>query len=267
VETTVLDVLNCSFSYTSGAFELGDVSLGARSGEVLGLVGPSGSVKSTLLRVMSGFLHPDEGDVLLDGTPLRSFSRRDLAMKLAFLPQSPESSFRFSVRQVVAMGRFPYQGAFGFLSARDLAIVEASLEETGASPLGNRDFLTLSAGEKQQVLVAGILAQEPSVMLLDEPTAALDIHHRAEVFDLLWRLSRKGIAVVIVTHDLNSAAQFCDRLVLLSRGRVLRGGTPADVIDEDLLRSVYGADVRVVWEPVTQTPMVVVPGKKAHEAN
>jgi len=267
VETTVLNVLNCSFSYTSGDFELRGVSLGVKPGEVLGLVGPNGSGKSTLLRVMSGFLHPDEGDVLLDKTPLRSFSRRDLARKLAFLPQSPESSFRFSARQVVAMGRFPYQGAFGFLSARDIEVIEASLEETGASSLGGRNFLTLSAGEKQQVLVAGILAQEPSVMLLDEPTAALDIHHKSEVFDLLWRLSRKGIAVVIVTHDLNSAAQFCDRLVLLDRGRVLRSGTAGDVIDEGLLRDVYGAEVRVVWEPVTGTPMVVVPGKKAHEAN
>jgi len=263
----VLDVVNCSYSYPGGDFCLRDVSVGVNAGEVLGIVGPNGSGKSTLLRLMSNFLRPDEGNITLDGKPLDSFSRRRLARSLAFLPERPETSFAFSARDVVAMGRYSHQGAFGFLRQSDMEVVERALEETGTAGLAGRTFFTLSGGEKQRVLVASVLAQEPSVMLLDEPTAALDIHHKAEVFDLLWTLSRKGMAVVVVTHDLNAAGQFCDRLVLLSEGRVIRSGPPADVMDRTLLADVYGAEVRVVRDPATSTSIVVVLGKTAHGAS
>jgi len=266
VEGALICVRDCSFRYGRGEFELSNVSLEASAGEVLGIVGPNGSGKSTLLRLMSGILTPAAGDVLLEGTPVRSFGRRRLAERLAFLPQNPEASFRFSVREVVAMGRFPYQGAFGFLTERDIAVVERALCETDTEMLGGRDFSTLSGGEKQRVLIAGILAQEPSVMLLDEPTAALDIHHCCEVMDLLWGLSRRGIAVVVVTHDLNTASQFCDRLVLLSGGRLVRSGTPGDVLEEELLCATYGAQVRVLQNPFTSCPMVTVLGSAAHNA-
>ena len=266
MDAALLSVRDCSFRYGRGEFELNGVSLDAQPGEVLGIVGPNGSGKSTLLRLMSGILAPVDGDVLLEGVPVRSISRRRLAARLAFLPQSPEAPFRFSVREVVAMGRFPYQGAFGFLSENDVAVVERVLAETDAEALGERDFSTLSGGEKQRVLIAGILAQEPAVMLLDEPTAALDIHHCCEVMDLLWELSRKGIAVAVVTHDLNAAGQFCDRLVLLSRGRLVRSGTPAQVLEEELLCATYGSQVRVLANPVTSCPMVTVMGKAAHHA-
>jgi len=266
VTTPLLEVRDCRFGYRDGGFSLEEVSLAVRAGEAVGIVGPNGSGKSTLLRLMSGILSPDGGAVLLEGRAIRSLGRRMLARKLAFLPQSPETSFHFGVREVVAMGRYPYLGAFGFLADHDVEVVERALAETDAAALGGRSFTTLSGGEKQRVLIASVLSQEPAAMLLDEPTAALDIHHRSDVFDLLWRLSRKGIAVVTVTHDLNAASQFCDRLVLLARGRVARVGAAAEVMDAELLSQVYGADVRVVGNPVTSAPMAIVPGRAAHDA-
>ncbi len=267
MEAPLLSVRDCSFSYRGGDFRLQRVSLELHPGEVVGIVGPNGSGKSTLLRLMGGLLRPDRGDVTLDGVAVRSVRRRRLARRLAFLPQDPETSFRFAVREVVAMGRYPYLGAFGFLTGRDIQVVQSALEETATASLGDRSFFTLSGGEKQRVLIAGILAQEPSVMLLDEPTAALDIHHGSQVLDLLWGLSRRGIAVAAVTHDLNAASLFCDRLVLLSRGRVARMGTPAEVMDEALLSAIYEADVRIVRNPLTSTPMALVLGKAAHDAS
>ncbi len=262
----LLSARGCSYVYPDGGFRLDDVSLDVHAGEVLALVGPNGSGKSTLVRVMSGFYTPDGGMVLLDGRPIHRMPRRKLARELAFLPQEIPAAFRFSVREVVAMGRFPYQSAFGFVSAEDAAVVQQVMEETGTTGLADRVFSTLSGGEKQRVLVAGVLAQQPRVVLLDEPTAALDIHHQADVLDLLWRLSRKGIGVVTVTHDLNAASQFCDRLALLSRGRLVRVGRPAEVIDQDLLCNAYGADVRVLENPLTAGPLVLVPGEAAHES-
>lgn len=263
----LLSVHGCSFRYHGGDFRLQDVSLDVYPGQVVGIVGPNGSGKSTLLRVMAGLLPPDAGSVRLGGAPIRSMGRRQVARRLAFLPQSPETSFGFAVREVVAMGRYPHLGAFGFLTERDVEIVERALVETASVPLAGRSFVTLSGGERQRVLIASIIAQEPSVMLLDEPTAALDIHHAAEVLDLLWALSRKGIGVVAVTHDLNAASQFCDRVALLSDGGMARTGTPAEVMDQALLSRVYGADVRVLRNPVTSTPLVIVPGRTAHDAS
>jgi iron complex transport system ATP-binding protein len=262
----LLSARHCSYAYSDGGFHLRDVSLDVRAGEVLGVVGPNGSGKSTLVRLMSGFYEPDDGEVLLGGEPIHGMGRRPLARRLAFLPQDPESSFRFSVRDVIAMGRFPYQSAFGFMSSDDAVIVREVMEETGTTELADRVFNTLSGGEKQRVLVAGILAQQPRLMLLDEPTAALDIHHQSDVLDLLWRLSRKDIGVVIVTHDLNAASQFCDRLALLSEGRLARVGSTEEVVDEELLRAAYGADVRVLRNPLTAGPLVLVPGESAHVA-
>jgi iron complex transport system ATP-binding protein len=268
VRAPLLSVQECCFAYPDDeGFRLECVSLEARAGEVLGVVGPNGSGKSTLLRLMAGLLRPERGAVLLSGQPVLGRRRKELARTLAFLPQDLETSFPFTVRDVVAMGRYPYQGTFGLLSSRDMEAVEAALRETATTSLARRRFSTLSGGEKQRVLIAGVLAQEPSVMLLDEPTAALDIHHAAEVFDLLRILSRKGIAVVAVTHDLNAAGQFCDRLVLLGAGRVARSGAPREVVDAQLLSQVYGADVRVVENPVTRTPMAIVPGGTAHDAS
>ncbi|MCD6416041.1 MAG: heme ABC transporter ATP-binding protein [Planctomycetes bacterium] len=260
----LLEVQDCSFSYGSGEFGLEDVSLHVARGEVVGLVGPNGSGKSTLLRLMGGFLRPSSGELLLEGRAVRQMQRRELARRLAFLPQSPASAFSFTSRQVVAMGRFPYQGAFGFMRPEDARAVKLAMEETHTAYLAERSLATLSGGEKQRVLIAAILAQEPALMLLDEPTAALDIHHRVEVLALLRALAGKGIAVALVTHDLNAAARFCDRLVLLSGGRAVRSGTAAEVMEAELLAQVYDAPVRVAQHPISGDPMIFVAVEESH---
>ena len=236
--TVLMTVRDCCFSYGEGRFRLSEVDLDIAAGEMLGIVGPNGSGKSTLLRLMSGLIKPDSGRIALRGTVLREVGRKELATELALLPQTPPSSFEFTVREVVSMGRYPYQGAFGFLTETDEKIVETALCETGSYELAERYFSTLSGGERQSVLVASILAQQPSLMLLDEPTASLDIHHRSEVMDLLWSLARRTMGVVVVTHDLNAAGQFCDRLALLSEGGLVRTGSPNEVLDEELLSEV-----------------------------
>ncbi len=257
-----LSVQQCCFQYDDDDFQLHDISLQAREGTMLGIVGPNGSGKSTLLRLMAGILQPGEGTIRVSGRDLQNYRRRELARKIAFLPQNPESSFQYKVHEVVAQGRFPYQGAFGLLSDTDEQVVNNVLHETECDELADRYFSTLSGGEKQRVLVASVLAQEPDVMLLDEPSAALDIHHKSHIADLLWSLSRRNIAVVVVTHDLNMASQFCDRLALLSDGTLACAGPPSEVMDETLIGETYGTSVRIVPHPVTEHPMVLVLGRK-----
>ena len=263
----ILSIHDGCFSYGEAQFELGGVNLEVHSGEMLGIVGPNGSGKSTLLRMMAGILTPSRGEVRIGGRPVTSFRRRELAREVAFLPQGISATFEFTVHEVVAMGRYPYQGPLGLMDQVDDAIVEGALRETDALHMAERYFSTLSGGEKQRVLVASILAQQPQIMLLDEPSAALDIHHASHVFDLLWALSRKGIGVVVVTHDLNHASQFCDTLALLQAGRLREVGPPSDVIREELLIAAYQTPLRVVAHPLTSLPMVLVLGRKSNEGN
>jgi len=258
----VLSVAGCSFSYGEGQFCLRGISLEVGGGELVGLVGPNGSGKSTLLRLMAGILRPADGEVLVAGRPVSSYQRLELARQVAFLPQSPTAAFEMTVREVVALGRYPYQGPLGLLRDSDNRAILDALRDAEAEPLAERYFSTLSGGEKQRVLLASILAQQPRVMLLDEPAAALDIHHKSHLFDLLWMLSRKGIAAVVVTHDLNAASEFCDTLALLEGGRLIEAGPPPRVMREELLAQAYQTPLRVVEHPVTSSPMVLVLGRK-----
>lgn len=253
-----------TYAYPDGTQALQEVSVQVPYGRLLGIVGPNGSGKSTLLRVLAGLFRPQSGTVFLDGRPLRAFGRHELARQIGFLPQSVLSTFPFSVREVVALGRYPHLGTFGFLGKGDVEVVERCLEVIECTELADRPFSALSGGERQRVLLASVLAQEPKLMLLDEPTAALDIHHQVTLFDLLHAFSREGLSIVVVTHDLNLAGQFCDRLLLLRRGRTIKEGTPQEVIVGDLLSEVYDADLIVEENPVTGTPMVVLLGQHRH---
>jgi iron complex transport system ATP-binding protein len=263
---TVLSVNDCTFAYADSGFRLHVPHLETKTGEMLGIVGPNGCGKSTLLRLMAGTMQPESGRIELNKRRLSDYSRLELARELAFLPQSSSPAFEFTVYEVVALGRYPHAGPFGLLCERDRLAIEAALRETQTAHLAaaGRYFSHLSDGEKQRVLVASILAQEPRIMLLDEPTASLDIHHTAEVFDLLNSLARKGIAVVVVTHDLNAAGQFCDTLALLKKGAVVETGQPRHVLREDLLSDTYEAKVRVIENPLTDAPLVLVTGRRTH---
>ncbi len=246
-----------SFSYVAEAPVLASVDAVVSGGEVVGVIGPNGSGKSTFLRILCGFLHPDNGEVLLDGLPLRAVSNRERAKVLAFLPQTVTPAFALTAFEVVLLGRYPRLGPLGAPSARDREVALRCMRETETEGLRHRDFGTLSGGERQRVLLASILAQEPDLLLLDEPTAALDIHHQAEIFTLLRELAGNGYGVAVVTHDLNVAGQFCDHLVLMTlRARIAAQGTPKQVLTSELLSEAYESSIMVTEHPITGTPLV-----------
>ena len=246
------------YRFPRGAQALRGVSLDVAEGEMIGVIGPNGSGKSTLLRLMTGLLRPDRGEVTLDGRAIRSLDRRALARQVAFLPQQIEAPFDFSCREVVAQGRYPHLSAMGFLTTEDLRIVDDAMARTETLTLADRPLTSLSGGERQRVLIAATLAQQARRLFLDEPTTALDIHHQAGIFALLRQIARDGASVMVVIHDLNLAAQFCDRLILLSVGAVVADGPPGDVLNIALLAPVYGANVAIAENPLTGGPLVVV---------
>ena len=252
-----LESQRVSFAYEPEAPVLTDADVRVTGGEVMGVIGPNGSGKSTLLRLLCGFLQPARGTVLLDGRPLSALHNRERARILAFLPQTVAPAFTLTAAEVVILGRYPHLGPLGTPSGRDREIVLRCMRETETEHLRHRDFGTLSGGERQRVLLASILAQEPDLLLLDEPTAALDIHHQAGIFALLRGLARNGYGVAVVTHDLNVAGQFCDRLVLMSsRARIVAQGAPPEVLTPDLLSEAYESSIVVTEHPITGTPLV-----------
>ncbi|ABJ09861.1 TPA: ABC transporter ATP-binding protein [Pseudomonas aeruginosa] len=205
------------------------------------LIGPNGCGKSTLLRALAGLNRSTAGAVSLDGKPLASWSPKALARRLAFLPQSPAVPQGVTIRQLVAYGRYPHQGLLARQSNHDREIVGWAMESTGISHLQGRDIGTLSGGERQRAWIAMILAQESSIVLLDEPTTYLDMGHQAELMELLAHLQRtRQLTVVMVLHDLNQASQYADRLLALRDGRIVADGAPLDIVDSRLSERLFG---------------------------
>jgi iron complex transport system ATP-binding protein len=221
------------------------------AGEALGIIGPNGSGKSTLLRLLSGALRPHGGDVRIFGRPLSEYSRIELARLVAVVPQETSIEFPFSVTEVVLMGRAPHLPGFAFEGDRDMDIARAAMRRTGVLDLADRCIHELSGGERQRVVLARALAQEAQLLLLDEPAAFLDLRHEVEIYDLLRDLQNEGRTIVTVLHDLNLAAMYCDRLVLLKKGRVVRLGTAAEVITYTALVDVYETEVYVDTNDIT----------------
>jgi iron complex transport system ATP-binding protein len=246
----LLQVDNVSFAYERSRAVLQGVSFEAGRGTILGLLGPNGSGKTTLLRLIAGTLTPLTGRVTLDAADVRRLSRRDLARKVAVVPQETHTTFDFTVLDIVLMGRYPHLGAFELEGADDVAIAHEALSATGTAHLAPRAFATLSGGEKQRVVIASALAQASSVLLLDEPTASLDLGYQIEIAALLTRLNReRGTTMVISTHDLNLAAALCTEIVLLRQGQVLARGATADVLTASNVRTLYGVDADVQFHP------------------
>jgi iron complex transport system ATP-binding protein len=235
------------------------VSLRVAAGEMVGLIGPNGAGKSTLLRLASGVLTPRSGTVLLGGENVRRLGRRELARRVAVLPQDFSVQFAYTVRQIVAMGRLPYGDLWGTLRSDDRAAVATALETTQTAQLADRVFNELSGGERQRVLIALALAQASPILLLDEPTAHLDIKHQVEALALLRRLNReRGLTVVAALHDLNLAARYFPRLILFRR-TILADGPASQVLDGALLSAVYETPVRVGVLPGERDLTVVPP--------
>ena len=246
----VVGLQGVTFRYRSAAV-LADVSFELRRAEILGIIGPNGSGKSTTVRLMSGVLRPQTGSVLWHGRPLAQVRRAELARHLAVVPQGTAIEFPFSVMEVVLMGRAPHLGAFAFEGDRDIKVAEAALRRTSTLHLAHRFIHELSGGERQRVILARALAQQPQVLLLDEPGAFLDIRHAVEIYDLLRDLQAEGMTIATVLHDLNLAALYCDRVALLKAGRLVRLGTPAEVITYATLTEVYETEVYVGTNDIT----------------
>jgi iron complex transport system ATP-binding protein len=243
---TILDAQELSFSYDRKATVVDGVALSVARGAIVGLLGPNGSGKTTLLRLLSGTLTPDRGRVMLDGRSIATLSRRDLARRIAVVPQETHSTFDFSALDIVMMGRYPHLHTFELEGANDLAIARRAMADTGTAALEDRRFAALSGGEKQRVVIAGALAQASDVLLLDEPTASLDLGFQFDIAALLSRLNRdRGTTMLVSTHDLNLVAALCTELVLLKNGRVIAQGATDAVLTPAHIRELYGviADV------------------------
>jgi iron complex transport system ATP-binding protein len=232
--------------YSDAEFSLRDVSVEIAPGSLTGLLGPNGCGKTTLLKLLSGVLKPELGSVRLGDRELRLLSARAVARQIAVVPQETHPAFDFTVMEMVLMGRHPHLGAFQLEGPGDLAIAREALAATGTAHLAARPYMTLSGGEKQRVVIASALAQKPNVLLLDEPTASLDLGYQLEIASLLKQLNReRGVTMVLATHDLNLAASICDTLVLVRDGRVLAQGPASEVLTSASVRHLYGvvADV------------------------
>ncbi|MEN6626001.1 MAG: ABC transporter ATP-binding protein [Candidatus Sumerlaeia bacterium] len=240
---------------------LREIDLVCRPGDLIGLVGPNGSGKSTLMRALAGQIEPTAGAVTLNGKPLARLSPRERARAVAWLPQDVRPTFDFTAEEVIAQGRYPHLGAFGVPGPRDREIVRLAMEWTRTLAFARRSLAALSGGERQQVLLASVLAQQSRFLLLDEPTSALDLHHQIDVFEQIAELARAGLGVIVITHDLNLAARYCDRLALLHEGRLVADGPPSEVMREPVLRQVYDVNLIVERNPVVGSPMVVLLGR------
>lgn len=253
---TVVEVQAVAYRYPSGA-GVSDIGFRAAAGEILGVVGPNSAGKTTLLHLLSKVLLPAEGRILLEGQDLGRLSRLALARRLAVVPQEFAVAFPFQVAEVVLMGRYPHAAAGGWGSARDRAVAWAALEATGIAGLAARRVDEISGGERQLVALARALAQEPAVLLLDEPTAHLDLGHQRAVVEILRGPHRtRGGTTILISHDLNLAAEVCDRLVLLARGRILACGRPEEVMRGDHLEAAYGCPVTVTADPLSGRPRI-----------
>lgn len=234
-----------------------DVSLVLEPGQSVAIVGPNGAGKTTLLRALSGEIAPTAGKVLLHGRELARWSKEELARARAVLPQSSSLDFPFTVGEVVLMGRMPH----GRSARRDMEIAQAALELVGAAQLADRLYTTLSGGERQRVQLARVLAQiwegdEPRYLLLDEPTASLDLAHQQATMRTARRFARRGVGVVAVLHDLNLAAQHADRIVVLSDGRVVAAGPARDALTPDIIRGVFGIEACMITHPRFRSPLI-----------
>jgi iron complex transport system ATP-binding protein len=261
------EVRQLSFRYDSvrgrssgdrSAWVINGMQFTIRQGEIVGVIGPNGSGKSSLLKLLAKLVRPQEGTIHLFGAELGALSRESISRQVAYMPQDLTFDFPFSVLDMVLMGRFPYR--------EDLAAAEEAMVQTDVAHLANRMIATLSAGERQRALLARALAQVPRVLMLDEPTAHLDLNHQLDVCRILQRVhAQLQMTVLLVSHDINLASQYCDRILVMKQGAVVCIGPPQDVIHPRVLTEVYGCQVLVDAHPDTGLPRVSLPSKDRHQ--
>lgn len=234
-----------------------NLSVSIPKGKITALIGPNGCGKSTLLKTLSRINKPLAGEIQIDAEALSSYSHKSLAKTLSMLPQVLVSPEGISVRKLVEYGRAPYVSHWGRLNESDHEIVEQAMHETGIQEMADRPVESLSGGQKQRAWIAMVLAQDTSIVLLDEPTTYLDLSHQVELMHLMRKLNQSGKTVVVVLHDLNQACRYCDHLVVLKEGKLTHQGSPLEIMNETLLEEVFDMKGIIVPDPVSQTPMCV----------
>jgi iron complex transport system ATP-binding protein len=266
----VYEVRSLCFRYGNAgsgiSWVLNNVSFQIHSGEMLGIVGPNGSGKTSLLKLLSKLVRPQQGEIMLLGHNLNLIRQMDVAREVALVPQDNQATFSFSVAETVLMGRYPHRQrsrwdyGFGWDSKEDWAIARKAMSTMDVAQLAARSVLSLSGGERQRTVIARALAQTPKVLLLDEPTAFLDLQHQLEICSVLRSLKEdRGLTVVMVSHDLNVASQYCDRIMMLKGGANFAMGSPAEVMRPDVLQAVYGCAVLVDSHPQSGLPRITLP--------
>lgn len=263
--TPLVELRSVEFAYPTPErrrarpFRLSGLSFAIAAGEILGVIGPNSAGKTTLIRLLTKVREPLGGELLLEGKALRSLTRWELARRVAVVPQDAPPAFPFTVEQLVLMGRYPHAPDRFFERGEDLVVAREAMAAAGVLELAPADLDSLSGGERQRASLARALAQEPRLLILDEPTAHLDLRYQAEVAGLLRRLNReRGVTILLVSHDLNLAAELSDRLLLLAEGRIVRVGLPEEVLEESLLTAVYGCRVSVEKHPLSRRLSVQV---------
>ena len=248
---------NLTFTYKDRPV-LDGVSLSVERGEMVGILGPNGSGKTTLLKIFSAVLR-GRGEVKVNGRSIETYGKRELSRLFAMVPQESQILFPYTVAEIVLMGRASYHSPLALEGKKDLEVARASMELTDSLPFSDRYLHELSGGEKQRVIIARALAQEPEILLLDEPSAFLDLKHQVQVFELMRRLNREhNLTIVAALHDLNLAALFFPRLVMLRDGRIYRDGSPKEVLTEKTIEEVYGIRVRVEPDPSGERPQLFI---------
>jgi iron complex transport system ATP-binding protein len=249
---------NINFSYATKPV-MEDVSFAIDEAQIVAIIGPNGSGKTTLLKIINGTLFPDAGQMLVDGKDTSRWSRKDIAQKVAIVPQETAVIFPFFAEEIVLMGRFPHLSNYRFEDKKDYRIVHEAMEKTDTLAFASRRFDELSAGERQRVLIARALAQEPKVLLLDESTVFLDLKHQAQFLALLRQLNTvQQLTVIFVTHDINLAAQHADRIILLYSGKIYAIGKPAEVITAANIKEVYDVDSLIDQNPQSGLPRMTL---------
>lgn len=251
----ILEVESLSCGY-EGRAVVEDFSFSFKRGAFLGVIGPNGAGKTTLFKAISKILKPMSGCIRYDGADLSRISAMRLARDVAVLPQLLEIPFSFSVEEFVMMGRYPHLGRFHAAKREDMDKVADAMKSAEVSHLARRMIKNLSGGERQRVLFAQALAQEPRLMLLDEPVSHLDIRHQVELLDLLKRLNKRGLTVIVTLHDLNLASEYCDELILMDEGRISAKGAPEEILTYQTIEKVYKTPVIVKENPVSKKPYV-----------
>ena len=260
----MIELDSVSLGYDHRAI-LHNVNMKAEPGQVLGLVGPNGSGKSTLIKGITRVIELFSGHISIDGRDIKTIKREEMGRLVATVPQGPALPGAFPAFEVVLMGRTPHLGLLRYEGGKDVAIAWQAMEATHTQSFAERRVSELSGGEKQRLIIARALTQQPKAMLLDEPTANLDINHQVEVLNLVKGLClEQSLTVIIALHDLNLAAQYCDWLVMLNGGTVHAEGTPVDILTAPNIKQVYGAEVCVYPHPINKLPTTFVTGGGSH---